>query len=348
MVPDYRKGNPYQSLLEDALKAKGIGVLFSNYPNSSFPLLDLIKQFPDIDVLHVHWISVLIERSQWSKKRWIFYLRCLCLVLECSLIRLKGKKIVWTIHNKKSHEQFEAKKELLFRKLFFRLVNKVILHSKEAMLTVSKLYGFDISAKTNIILHGNYQNVYPKATGTKLQLKAKYGITGNHIVIAYLGYIKPYKGIELLIKSFEECDSSDKILFLAGSISCNDYKNKIIRQIGDNHKIVHEFKFLSNQEMINVLEFVDFVCLPFSDTLTSGSTILAMTQGKPLILPEVAKVFGCVPNDGVKYFSCRKELVDIINNLTLEDADRMGKINNDKAITMNWKHVANMTTTVYE
>jgi beta-1,4-mannosyltransferase len=48
--------------------------------------------------------------------------------------------------------------------------------------------------------------------------------------------------------------------------------------------------------------------LPFTDSLTSGSAILAMSSNKALLLPEKARVFGCVPEEGVRYFQSTKHL----------------------------------------
>ncbi|MFT6903296.1 MAG: beta-1,4-mannosyltransferase [Colwellia sp.] len=48
--------------------------------------------------------------------------------------------------------------------------------------------------------------------------------------------------------------------------------------------------------------------MPFTDPLTSGSAILAMSSNKALLLPEKARVFGCVPEEGVRYFQSTKHL----------------------------------------
>ncbi len=48
--------------------------------------------------------------------------------------------------------------------------------------------------------------------------------------------------------------------------------------------------FLTDEALADWLGAADMVAVPLSDTLTSGSVLLAMTEGKALLLPELSKV----------------------------------------------------------
>ena len=85
----------------------------------------------------------------------------------------------------------------------------------------------------------------------------------------------------------------------------------------------------------------------FADSLTSGSTILAMSFSKALLLPEKAKIFGCVPEQGVKYFQSQEHLKQMIEKLDINELSQMGNTNFNKAEQMTWNVMAQKTIAVY-
>jgi len=347
MVPDYRAGNPYQELLSKELEAKMYNVEFDSYPYGLFPLLQLLRKHKKTKVLHIHWISELLRRASWSNNNGVYRFKCLMLFIECWLIRLSGKKIIWTIHNKFAHEGYDRKRELLYRKFLVRGVNQVIVHSKEALEELEEIYGIDFSHKTQVIHHGNYLGYYPTYNKEKQEVRESINIPNSAVVIGYFGQIRSYKGVELLINSFNELNEQSNIyLMIAGKVDPNEYADKLIDSVKSSN-IRLKFEFLSDQDLINYIEMSDIICLPFSDTLTSGSVILAMSCKKALLLPERAKIFGCVPDKGVRYFESQERLKNIIEQLDLNTIEEMGNINYNKATNMSWQTVAEKTVLAY-
>jgi hypothetical protein len=106
-IPDYRKGNPYQILLQKTLEKRGFTVNFSHFSYSLFPLLHARRQHKNLDVIHIHWIVDIIKRLSWSKNPIMFYLKCFLMMTDCWMVRLSGVKVIWTIHNKFEHEQLD-------------------------------------------------------------------------------------------------------------------------------------------------------------------------------------------------------------------------------------------------
>jgi len=347
MVPDYREGNPYQELLSKELEAKMYNVEFDSYPYGLFPLLQLLRKHKNTKVLHIHWISELLRRASWSNNNGVYQFKCLMLFIECWLIRLSGKKIIWTIHNRFAHEGYDRKRELLYRKFLVWGVNQIIVHSKEALEELEKIYGIDFSHKTQVIHHGNYLGYYPAYNREKQEVRESINIPNSAVVIGYFGQIRSYKGVELLINSFNELNEQSNIyLMIAGKVDTSEYADKLIDSVKSSN-IRLKFEFLSDQDLINYIEMSDIICLPFSDTLTSGSVILAMSCRKALLLPEKAKIFGCVPDKGVCYFEPQERLIKIIEQLDLNKLEEMGNTNYNKAINMSWQKVAEKTALAY-
>jgi beta-1,4-mannosyltransferase len=345
-VPHYKQ-NPYQKLLAEEMETQGYAVEFGSYPFGLFPLIKLLKKHKNIDVLHIHWIADLLKQAVWSDNMIIYRFKCLLLVIECWLIRLSGKRIIWTIHNKFAHEGYDKKKELLYRQALAKGVNKIIVHSKEALTFLEEMYGMTLSNKTEVVYHGSYVNFYPINNIERSELRSGLNIPDTAMVIGYFGQIRSYKGVESLIKSINELgERPDIYLFLAGLVRPEEYTATLSNLVKSEH-IKLKLEYLSDQDLINYINMTDVICLPFADSLTSGSTILAMSCGKALLLPEKARIFGCVPEQGVKYFQSQEHLKQMIEKLDINELEQMGNTNFNKAKQMTWNVMAQKTIAVY-
>jgi beta-1,4-mannosyltransferase len=340
-VPYWADANPYQQLLKAACEKHGCIVVTDLFPKGFLPFYKLSKQHVGLDVMHVHWISELIMRTVWSKHPLLFFLKYCLFGLDCWIVKIKGIRLIWTIHNKVSHEskQLHIKRELKLRRLLSRQAHKVILHSKEALIEINKLYGVNLDKKAEIIFHGNYDGCYPE--------RASLGIKNENIVLLFFGGLKPYKGIECLISAFNQNKNQHLKLVIAGEPHTIEYQEKIQALSSGNINILTHFKFLNDQELSDYLAMSNAIVLPFADTLTSGSAILSMTYGKALILSDAARVFGCVPDDGAAYFRDTGELTRLLEPLDHSKLKNMGQTNLEKANKMKWSDVGKLTTNAY-
>ncbi|MFT2090398.1 glycosyltransferase [Paraglaciecola sp. 2405UD69-4] len=346
-VPDYSEANPYQKMLADELLEHHAEVKYDKFYPSIFPLFTIWKKHKNIDVIHLHWVVDLISIIAWSKNPLIFKIKCFLLRLDCLLVRALGVKLLWTIHNKFAHQQLERTKETQVRRALVKGVNQIIVHSENALDTLCEHYQYDFRYKSTVVFHGNYNGVYPAPSATRDQLLKHSNLNAENKIIAYIGMIRPYKGVDKLISAFMSASIDKASLLIAGAPLDKEYGNKLVSKAANNPNITFDLQFLEDQSLIDYLKVTDVICLPFSDTLTSGSVILAMTMGKALILPETARVFGCVPNEGVVYFNTSSELTEILINIDKLDVIKMGLINKNKANSMTWSEAANLTNALY-
>ncbi|MEP0355637.1 glycosyltransferase [Paraglaciecola sp.] len=347
-APNWSKNNPYQNLLADSISDK-YEVKMQNYPAGFRPFTSLHKQNPTMTVLHLHWVADLVHRLSWSKSSLFFYIKLGLMLYDLWRLKKSGIKVIWTVHNKLSHQGLNKKKELLIRRQFCRFVDEIILHSTQATDLVSKLYEYPLSEKANVISHGNYEYSYPKPSASKINLRKKFNFEPDVTNILYFGSIRPYKGVDNLIDSFNQLNFTinSSRLTLAGGVSDPNYRNQLLEKIKLNKHITAVFDFLPEQQLVDQISAADIVVIPFADTLTSGSTILAMTQGKPLILPEKARVFGCVPEEGVKYFANTAELTSVLQNIHTLPLQAMAKTNRAAALNLTWEKVGGLTKQCY-
>jgi beta-1,4-mannosyltransferase len=208
-------------------------------------------------------------------------------------------------------------------------------------------YFWGIFIEVKVSEHGSYANIYPKKNIEKSELRDKLDIPDTAMLVGYFGQIRSYKGVESLIKSINELtERPDIYLFLAGLVRPEEYTETLLHLIKSKN-IQLKCEYLSDQNLVNYINMTDVICLPFADSLTSGSTILAMSFGKALLLPEKAKIFGCVPEQGVKYFQSQAHLEQMIEKLDINELELMGLANFTKAKQMTWNVMAQKTIAVY-
>lgn len=350
ILPKWDQANPYLRLLSSALKANNCEVHIDDFSVSLLPIFFVAlyhKRRHGLDVIHIHWVSQIIMRISWSQNPLIFYAKCFFLALDLALCKMLGIKLVWTIHNKISHESKNQKREIIIRKLILFFIDRVILHSPQAADAVQNLYRTNLNRKLKIIYHGNYEGCYPAPSASKNNLRSQHGLSENDKVFLFFGSIKPYKGVELLVSVANRLNTRpDLKVIIAGEPSTDLYRSNLLSNI-ESENILTKFSFLNDQQMIDYLELCDSVILPFVNTLTSGSVLLTMTQGRALILPENAKIFGCINAKGAFYFNDSDDLFKLMNDLTKEEMVSAGKINLNSAENLDWSGVGSLTSEVY-
>lgn len=344
--PNWSKNNPYQALLAKSL-SKESNIHFHDFPAGMRPFSTLIKQYPKTNVIHVHWLTEIIQRVSWSKVSLFFLIKLFLLVVDIKYVQSKGVKVVWTIHNRLAHQQLDERREKLIRKTFARLVDNVIVHSLSAAKSLSPIYGMDFANKANVIPHGNYEGCYPPPSETKIKTKADLGCKPDETLVLFFGALRPYKGVAKLVKSFESAKLINIKLLIAGNAPDESYKNEIINAANNSTSILLQFGYLEDQKLINYIEAVDAVVIPFEDTLTSGSVILAMTQGKALIAPEAAKIFDCIPEEGCMFYTSHEELITNIQNLPKVNLTKMGSACKSAADRLNWQSIGTQLNALY-
>jgi len=337
-IPDYSEGNPYQKTLADSLTKEGAYIYFS----STFSLLSILNQKPDI--LHIHWHHpFLISRS---REKTVF--KSAIFTGKLLLLKLFGMKIVWTVHNIVSHERKFSSLELFFSKILIKLCNKLIVHCPSAKEEVMKVYGVSNSSIA-VIPHGNYIQIY-KNEISKAQARKQLQLSTEVIAFLYFGQIRPYKGVPELIEAFKKLNYPQAKLLIAGKPLNNEVANAVMRRcIGVKH-IRTIFKFIPDDEIQIYMNAADIIVLPYRDILTSGAVILAMSFGKPVIAPAI----GCIPDvldseGGILYDPSEKEgLLKAMKQALDANLKKMGEHNFELAKQLRWDDIAKRTCEVYQ
>lgn len=347
ILPDWSKENPYQNALIESLEKQGAFVSLYDFPTAYLPLNRLINQNPELGTLHLHWINEYIASTLWSNSRIISMARMLLLAMDIILVRIRGVSVIWTIHNSVSHESKNKKNEIISRKIIATACTRIIIHSKSALKEVERIYKIKISRKTLVIPHGNYDGHYNECPTTTLKPLERID-EKNNIVILFFGIIRPYKGVDKLIHAFRTSKRKDIRLLIAGKCHDPNTREIIDKSIDHDKRIECILDFIPKHEVKNLFIKSDIVAIPFEKTLTSGSTILALTMGRPLLLPEIAKVFDLADEDFSYFFKSIDDLSRIIDSLEKNQLRGMRDLSRKKADSLSWDNIGIETLKAYK
>lgn len=220
----------------------------------------------DADVIIIQWVD-LIPYKRLGKIQFIFFL------ILTKIARLAGKKIIWVLHNKHSHN---GNSKLVDYGMMFLATNStsVMTHSKEGVSFFDKMYP-KYKGKCHYIPHPVYtEKLFPPKT-----LKWDYIIWGS---------INRRKRVyEFLKFAMENSFTKDKRILVCGRCKDEQY-DQMIRSVINNN-VTYINKFLSDDEIENYISQSCFILFTYNpdSVLSSGALIYSLNFCKPIIGPNV-------------------------------------------------------------
>ncbi len=338
-IPNYSKDDPYQNLLAKPLINLGVNVKIID----NIFLRDILMG-EKIDLLHIHWTNFFLTSSK-NQKQIINFIKSIIKIL---FIKLRGIKIVWTIHNLENHEKI-YKYEKYFNYILYKFVNRIIVHSNNSLEIVLNYYKKLDKNKIKIIPLGHYINYYPN-TVDRNEAKRILGIDESQFVFLFLGSIREYKKLPELILSFKKIADNKITLLIVGRPFNKNLQEKIVNCSKGDSRIKLIFGFVLVEKVQIYMNSADIIICPYENVLTSGSVVLAMTFAKAVIAPDI----GCIPDTVDEEGGILYDIMDpngLLNAmkkvLTISNLNSMGEKNLIKVKTFDWEQIGMETFKVY-
>ena len=240
-------------------------------------LISLLKAFNYLltelpDVIHFHELKIpLIELP-------LFY-----------ILSRNKMKIVLTSHN-----IFRAEAKFLspFLKRLYKLMDGIIFHSEANREELFDRLDF-ISAKMwRTIPHGNYHlMVNPEMNRQKARKILE--IDDDKFVVLFFGYIRKYKGLDILINAISKVRLSLKNIHLI--IAGKDFENfkkykHLIEKLDLENYVNYYCYYIPNNEISTFMEACDLVVLPYKKIFQSGVIQLSFAHAKPIIASQIGGI----------------------------------------------------------
>jgi glycosyltransferase involved in cell wall biosynthesis len=258
-----------------------------------------------------------------------------------------GYKIIWTAHNVLPHKSPVLPIHHFVRSFVMQRADAVITHCNYGKSELLKRFTYE--RPVYVIPHGNYDGVYPKL-GDRSKARTTLGIDPNSFVYLLIGNIAHYKRLDVFMKAFQSSAASKDNVIIAG----RNRDNKVLAMLNglsDTDERIKVFSgYIPENEMHLYLQAANVAFFSFDEILTSGSVILALTFGLPIVAPAL----GCLPElinseVGILYEPGSFEAIKkAIVNIKTMDLPEMSMAARDLADHLKWNDIAKDTLSVYQ
>jgi len=295
--------NPYISLLQGGLAAAGASVRL-------VPRLtaDELEGECCPDVVHLHWLDRydlppailfpglhpardlprrvlrrLLETAcnlplVYQGRRWARLRHLLTLLRR---FRAAGGRVVYTVHNLDPHEEGGPADRWALRHLI-GLADALHVHDISTAEALARTFGRREGVA--VIPHGHYLDCYPN-TVSRQEARARLGLPQQAFVYALLGWLRPYKGVEELLRAFRALPDRDAILLIAGKAVSEAYASALASLAASDPRVHFYPGLVLAPEVQHYLNSADICVLPYRQVTTSGAALLAFSFGLPVIAP---------------------------------------------------------------
>lgn len=275
------------------------------YPSFLFPGKtqlsenDVVEKIPSeviVDSINpVNWIKVGKQLQKMKPdliiyKYWLpFFGPCFGTISKIAAKNLHTKTLV-ICDNVIPHEKRFF--DIAFTKYFFTKAQYFICMSNIVLNELKSLFP---KANAKLLFHPVYSNfgkVVDKETA-----KQKLNISARRIIL-FFGFIRSYKGLDLLIESLKIIlKEIDITLLVAGEFYSEKEKYiSLIKQLELEEKIIIHSDFIPNEEVKYYFSASDVVMLPYKSATQSGIVQIANNFNKPVIATNVGGLGEIVKN----------------------------------------------------
>lgn len=218
-----------------------------------------------VDVLHVHWPETLFRRRNALRTAVASALLVVCL----AAMRLRGVRTVRTVHNESPHEPPTGPEGWLLR-LMDRWTDELILLNPHTR--------FDRDLTATVIPLGEHASTYAGHT-------VPAGKPGRAL---HFGLIRPYKGIDTLVRAFRTLDDDAAALHIVGPAKDPGVLHEVRGLADGDDRIVVRAGFVPDDALVREIGEAHLVVLPYRRMHNSGAALLALSLGRPVLVPDNA------------------------------------------------------------
>jgi len=219
-------------------------------------------------------------------------------------------KIVSIVDNIIPHEKRPGDK--LFSKYFVKPIDGFVAMSDQVMNDLAK---FDKNTPRKFCHHPLYDHFglpEPKPIARK-----KLGLNINDIYLLFFGFIRDYKGLDLLLEAMADprIKTKNLKLLVAGEFYSDSkpYFDIIEKHQLADHVIMSN-DFIPDSKVADYFNAADLVVQPYKDATQSGVTQVAYHFEKPMITTNVGGLSEIVPH-GIVGYVVKPEVNEIANSI---------------------------------
>ena len=336
--------NPYQALLYGEMRHYGVqarylGLLTPSYTLNRLlqPLELMVSRLAGVRLIHIHWVYAFTFPAS---DRYPFLRRIaqIYFAVWLRIVRLLGFRLVWTAHNVLPSSPVFAD-DVRGRRQLAAACDLVLAHSESTLTDLAKL-GV-VPRKSAVIPHGPYI-----VAGSPESLRVPGTGRGPRRLL-FFGKVRPYKGLEDLLEAFTALPPDlDVRLTVAGECSGPLVVTTTELAQQSPGRLETRLHHIPDDELSQLFADADVVVLPFRQITTSGSAILALCHGRPLVVPDLPGLIHLPDGAVTRYDGTVSGLIGALTDVGTADAAVLAKMSAEAyayCSAISWGEIARAT-----
>lgn len=280
------------------------------YPSFLFPGKTQFSSEPPPKALTIHnwinsinpanWVTVGKKIKNWKPdivlvRFWLPFMGPALGTILRQIKKNRHTKIICLADNVVPHEKRAGDKA--FTEYFMKPCDAFIVMSEKVL---NDLRSFEKTKPAQLIPHPLYDNFGEQVS--KEIARQHLGLNADEKIIVFFGFIRKYKGLDLLLQAMTDSRIRDaKIkLLIAGEFYEDE---KPYRQSMEEHDLSHSIilrnDFIPDSEVKYYICAADCVVQPYRNATQSGVTPLAYHFEKPMVVTNVGGLPDLVPHNKV-------------------------------------------------
>jgi glycosyltransferase involved in cell wall biosynthesis len=277
--------NPYQELLYQEFRRRGVTVTYIGSLTRSYTLNQLllpvelvINRVAGARLVHLHWVYN-FGLYGGDRCRLLRRVGHAWFALWLRTLRLVGLRLVWTAHNVLPLQPVFAD-DLHARRHLVSKCDVVIAHTRA---TVEELAALGMVPRSSVVIpHG------PFMSAALSEAPSASSDVGGPRRLLFFGNIKEYKGVDDLLTAFAALPPElEARLTIAGQ--CDETLRPVLVELAGHSpgRVELRLERLPDDELMSLLAEAQVAVLPFRRSTTSGSAMLALCHGRPIVVPDL-------------------------------------------------------------
>jgi len=270
--------NPYLRLLYASLDRAGVPVEW----DAQLSLPWLWRARHAVRILHIHWPEGLwrLHRGPAAVRPLLSWAKLPLLALRLAAARALGYRFVWTVHQVLPHETTSRRLDRAGARVLATFANALIAHDEPTLADVRRELG--PRQRVALIPHGSYVGVYPPGR-PRAEVARALDVPDDAFVFLAFGELRRYKGVQTLLEAFAALERDDVVLVVAGNPKDAETGAALEAAAAADRRVRVRLGFVAEEEVAELFDLCDAAVLARADGGTSGSLILALSQGRPVV-----------------------------------------------------------------
>ena len=279
------------------------------YPSFLFPGTSQYTSEPAPKDINIHAGINSINPFNWMKmglqlkrerpdliivRYWIPFLAP-CLGMICRIAKSnKHTKVIAIVDNMVPHE----------KRMGDKMLTRYFAKSVDGFITMSNKVSEDVkqfSTKPIVLSPHPIFNHFGEAISKEAARKI-LNIGVDEKIILFFGYIRPYKGLDLLLNAMATNaikHANIKLLIVGEFYEDAQPYHDLIKTLALEERLIIHLEFVPDNEVKNYVCAADFIIQPYKNATQSGVTPLAYYFEKPMLVTNVGALADSVPNGKV-------------------------------------------------